>query len=133
MSQSSSGSPGEYVLRDEDIICNEDRRTVKIVVRNHGDRAIQVGSHFHFFEVNKVLEFPRELAYGMRLNIPAGTAVRFEPGEEKEVELVEISGRKKILGFNALTNGYLETARKSAFEKAVKCGFRGAYNESENE
>ncbi|TJX12937.1 urease subunit beta [Tissierella creatinini] len=97
--------PGEVILKDGDIILNENKRTEKIRVGNHGDRAIQVGSHFHFFEVNKQLKFEREKAFGMRLDIPAGTAVRFEPGEEKDVNLVEIGGNKIVVGFNNLTNG----------------------------
>ncbi len=97
--------PGEVILKDGDIILNENKRTEKILVANHGDRAIQVGSHFHFFEVNKQLKFEREKAFGMRLDIPSGTAVRFEPGEEKEVQLVELGGNKTAIGFNNLTNG----------------------------
>ena len=77
--------PGEYILRNDDIIANEGRTTVKWVVVNTGDRPVQIGSHFHFFEVNKQVQFDREKSFGMRLDIPAGTAVRFEPGEEKEV------------------------------------------------
>lgn len=97
--------PGEVILKDEDIILNENKKTITIRVANHGDRAVQVGSHFHFFEVNKQLKFDREEAFGMRLDIPSGTAVRFEPGEEKEVNLVEVGGNKIFVGFNNLTNG----------------------------
>lgn len=97
--------PGEVIFKDEDIILNEYKRTITIKAANQGDRAIQVGSHFHFFEVNKQLKFDREKSFGMRLDIPAGTAVRFEPGEEKEVNLVEVGGNKVIVGFNNLTNG----------------------------
>jgi urease subunit beta len=97
--------PGEYILKQEDIIANEGRKTIKIVVVNGGDRPVQIGSHFHFFEVNKELLFDRSKALGMRLNIPAATAVRFEPGEKKEVELTEFGGSKEIYGFNNLTNG----------------------------
>ena len=100
--------PGEYILAKGDIECNVGRTTIKIVVVNTGDRPVQVGSHFHFFEVNKQMEFNREKAFDMRLNIAAGTAVRFEPGEEKEVELVTFGGIKKIVGFNNLVDG--ETA-----------------------
>ncbi|MDR7855239.1 urease subunit beta [Tissierella sp.] len=96
--------PGEVIVKDVDITLNKHKRTIKIKVSNHGDRAIQVGSHYHFFEVNKQLKFDREKSFGMRLDIPAGTAVRFEPGEEKEVDLVEIGGNKVIVGFNNLTN-----------------------------
>lgn len=109
--------PGEYILKKEDIIANADRITAKIVVVNTGDRPVQIGSHFHFFEVNKQMEFDRERAFGMRLNIPAGTAVRFEPGEEKEVELVEFGGSKKIFGFNNLVDGSIKEKHK---KKAVE-------------
>ena len=97
--------PGEYILAKGDIEINVGRKTANVVVINTGDRPVQIGSHFHFFEVNKQMMFDREKALGMRLNIAAGTAVRFEPGEEKEVELVEFGGEKKIFGFNNLTNG----------------------------
>src|SRR5215210_9039038 len=97
--------PGEYILAKEDIVCNEGRQTVKVHVVNTGDRPVQIGSHFHFFEVNKQMLFDREKAFGMRLNIPSGTAVRFEPGEEKEVGLVNFGGNKKVYGFSNLTNG----------------------------
>jgi urease subunit beta len=103
--------PGEYILKEEDIIANEGRKTVTITVVNTGDRPVQIGSHFHFFEVNKQMNFDRKKAFGMRLNIPAGTAVRFEPGEEHEVELVEFGGKKKISGFNNLTNGKISSAK----------------------
>ena len=97
--------PGEYILGKGDIQCNTGRPVVKIAVTNTGDRPVQVGSHFHFFEVNRQMEFERERAHGMRLNIPAGTAVRFEPGEEKEVELVAFGGIRRVYGFNNLVNG----------------------------
>jgi urease subunit beta len=97
--------PGEYLLGDGDIIANEGRKTVELTVSNTGDRPIQVGSHFHFFEVNRALRFDRAQAFGMRLNIPAGTAVRFEPGDEKRVRLVELAGRREVHGLNGLTNG----------------------------
>jgi urease beta subunit len=97
--------PGEYVLGDGDIVANEGRRTVELTVTNTGDRPIQVGSHFHFFEVNRALKFERAQAFGMRLNIPAGTAVRFEPGDEKRVTLVELAGARRVFGLNALTDG----------------------------
>ena len=97
--------PGEYVLAKGIIAVNEGRRTAKLTVANTGDRPIQVGSHFHFFEVNAALRFDRPRARGMRLNVPAGTAVRFEPGDTKEVVLVELSGAKAVYGFNALTEG----------------------------
>lgn len=97
--------PGEYILKEGSIACNVGRTTIKITVVNTGDRPVQIGSHFHFFEVNKQMLFDRTKTLGMRLNIAAATAVRFEPGEEKEVELVEFGGEKKIFGFNNLVNG----------------------------
>jgi urease subunit beta len=102
--------PGEYMLKDEDIFINEGRKTIRIAVVNTGDRPVQIGSHFHFFEVNRQMNFDREKAFGMRLNIAAGTAVRFEPGEENEVDLVEFGGNKKISGFNNLTDGKIVSA-----------------------
>ena len=90
--------PGEYFLESADVVANVARRIVRLVVKQTGDRPIQVGSHYHFFEVNDALEFDRAAARGMRLNIPAGTSVRFEPGDEKEVELVEFAGARVILG-----------------------------------
>ena len=97
---------GGVILAKDEIEYNANRRTVKVVARNTGDRPIQIGSHFHFFEVNRYLQFDRSLAYGMHLNIPATTAVRFEPGEEKEVELVTYSGKTRVIGFNNLVDGY---------------------------
>jgi urease beta subunit len=97
--------PGEYLLGDGDIVANAGRATVDLVVANSGDRPIQVGSHFHFFEVNRALRFDRAKAFGMRLNIPAGTAVRFEPGDEKRVTLVEIAGARRVFGLNGLSDG----------------------------
>jgi urease subunit beta len=100
--------PGEYLLGDGDIIANANRRTVQLVVTNTGDRPIQVGSHFHFYEVNRALRFDRLSTFGMRLNVPAGTAVRFEPGDEKRVTLVELAGARKVFGLNGLTAGASE-------------------------
>ena len=97
--------PGEYILAKEDIQCNVGRATCRLTVVNKGDRPVQIGSHFHFFEVNKEMVFDRAKAFGMRLNIPSGTAVRFEPGEEKEVELVALGGLRRAVGFNNLVNG----------------------------
>ncbi|TMQ22066.1 MAG: urease subunit beta [Candidatus Rokuibacteriota bacterium] len=97
--------PGEYFLAEGDIVANADRRTVELTVANTGDRPIQVGSHFHFFEANRALRFDRAQAFGMRLNVPAGTAVRFEPGDEKRVRLVELAGARRVFGLNALTQG----------------------------
>ena len=97
--------PGEYLLGEGDIVANAGRRTVELTVANTGDRPVQVGSHFHFFEVNRALHFDRAQAFGMRLNVPAGTAVRFEPGDAKRVTLVELAGARKIYGLNALSQG----------------------------
>ena len=97
--------PGEYLLGDGDIVANAGRRTVELTVANTGDRPIQIGSHFHFFEVNRALRFDRAPAFGMRLNVPAGTAVRFEPGDEKRVTLVELAGARKVFGLNGLAQG----------------------------
>src|SRR3954454_21485008 len=100
--------PGEYFLQSDPIEINAGRRTVTLEVANRGDRPIQVGSHCHFFEVNRALSFERPSAYGMRLNIAAGTAVRFEPGDTREVELVAIGGRREVYGLNGLVNGRLD-------------------------
>jgi len=97
--------PGEFLLRDGDVVANAGRRTVELTVANTGDRPIQIGSHFHFFEANRALRFDRARAFGMRLNIPAGTAVRFEPGDDKRVTLVELAGARRMFGLNALTRG----------------------------
>lgn len=103
--------PGEYFVdENEPIQANVGRDTAQVVVQHTGDRPIQVGSHFHFYEVNTALHFDRTQAYGMRLNIPAGTAVRFEPGEEKDVSLVGFGGARAIYGHNGLVNGALDTA-----------------------
>ena len=99
--------PGEVITSDEDIILNSDRKSVRIVVANSGDRPIQVGSHYHFFETNSALLFDRQLSRGMRLDIAAGTAVRFEPGQEREVQLIPFSGNKAIFGFNQKVMGAL--------------------------
>jgi urease subunit beta len=121
-------TPGEYILSANPIICNENKKTINITVKNTGDRPCQIGSHTHFFEVNKALEFPREKAYGFHLNIPAGTSIRFEPGDSKEVELCEIGGKRIVYGFNGLTMGGLNSAqvRNAALDKARRQGFRGA-------
>ncbi len=120
--------PGEYFLKEAagPIEANAGRETTRIIVRNTGDRPVQVGSHFHFFETNRELEFDRARAYGLRLNIPAGTAVRFEPGEEKEIELTPFAGRRIIRGCNGLVDGPLDTAgaRDNALTCAQKAGFR---------
>lgn len=100
--------PGETILKDGDVTLNEGRETLTLSVVNTGDRPIQVGSHFHFFEVNRALKFDRNAAFGYRLNIPSGVAVRFEPGEEKPVPLVSIGGSRVIHGLNRLTEGSLD-------------------------
>ncbi|BAZ46855.1 urease subunit beta [Chondrocystis sp. NIES-4102] len=97
--------PGEIITQPGTIELNSGRETLTIEVANTGDRPIQIGSHFHFYEVNQALEFEREVTKGMRLNIPAGTAVRFEPGDEKTVNLVAIAGNREIYGFNGLVEG----------------------------
>jgi urease subunit beta len=99
--------PGEYFLKHDAIEANSGRATCRMAVTNRGDRPIQVGSHCHFFEVNRALDFDRQAAYGMRLNIPAGTAVRFEPGDTKEIELVALGGTRTVYGINGLVNGKL--------------------------
>ena len=101
--------PGEIIPADGDIILNEGRKVVTVIVANTGDRPIQVGSHFHFFEVNRALEFDRMATRGCRLDIPAGTAVRFEPGQKREVHLVAYTGGRVAIGFNALVDGSLES------------------------
>lgn len=100
--------PGEMLIEPGEITLNAGRRTATVTVANSGDRPIQVGSHFHFFEVNPALQFDRQCAYGMRLNIAAGTAVRFEPGQERTVELVELGGDRIVYGFNAKVMGKLQ-------------------------
>lgn len=97
---------GGVLLMKDDIEYNTDRTVTQLTVRNTGDRPIQVGSHYHFFEVNRYLEFDREAAFGCHLNIPATTAIRFEPGDEKKVEVVNFSGKRRVIGFNGLTMGY---------------------------
>ena len=118
--------PGEYFLKNEAIECNVGRKTVRMSVVNTGDRPVQVGSHFHFFEVNRRMDFDRAKAFGMRLNIAAGTAVRFEPGEEKDVELVTFGGRRTVVGFNNLVNGETSSTdnKNAAVEKLAPGNFK---------
>jgi urease subunit gamma/beta len=119
--------PGEYLLGEGDIEANAGRRTAALRVANTGDRPVQVGSHFHFFEANRALAFDRAAAFGMRLDIPAGTAVRFEPGDEKDVRLVELGGAREVHGLNALTDGAAGPERRSAaVARAAAEGFGGA-------
>lgn len=119
--------PGEILTEEGEIELNAGKDKAQITVTNTADRPIQVGSHFHFFEVNKALEFNRNLAYGMRLDIPAGTAVRFEPGESKRVELVEIGGTREGYGLNGLVEGSMdeEEIKEKALKKAAELGFKG--------
>lgn len=116
---------GEIIYKEEDIVLNEGRKGQELIVMNMGDRAIQVGSHYHFFEVNKALKFDREKAFGMHLDIPAGTAVRFEPGAEKKICLVEYAGDQIMRGFNGLTYGCIqdEDVKQAAMERAKEKGF----------
>jgi urease subunit beta len=100
--------PGEMLIEPGDLELNTGRKTATVKVANSGDRPIQVGSHFHFFETNPALQFERQIAYGMRLNIAAGTAVRFEPGQQRTVELVALAGERKVYGFNAKVMGKLK-------------------------
>jgi urease subunit beta len=119
--------PGEVTARGDDVRINEGRETATVTVANTGDRPIQVGSHFHFFEVNRALSFPRADAFGMRLDVPAGTAVRFEPGDRKEVDLVAVGGDRLVTGMNALTDGPVdEETKAAALERAAAAGFEGA-------
>src|SRR5688572_9062036 len=117
--------PGEIILGQGDIIAFEGRQTVNVAVANTGDRPIQVGSHCHFFEANRALRFDREKAYGFRLLVPAGTAVRFEPGEDKRVTLVSIGGSRVAYGINGLTHGRLDDphVKQQALAKAKDLGF----------
>jgi urease subunit gamma/beta len=121
-------APGEILPAEGDIEINAGRRKAVVKAINTGDRPIQVGSHFHFFEVNKALDFERGGAFGMHLDIPAGTAVRFEPGEAKEVTLVEFGGTGEIFGLNNLTDGATRSASRKAeaLRKAKERGFKGA-------
>lgn len=120
--------PGEIISMDGNIELNADRRSISLKALNTGDRPIQIGSHFHFFEVNRALQFDRAAAFGMHLDIPAGTAVRFEPGDEKEVRLVDFGGGREIFGLNGLTDGSLDgnTSLAQAMERARDAGFKGA-------
>ena len=123
---------GGVILMSDPIEYNTGRKTAKLVVRNTGDRPIQVGSHFHFFEVNRYLEFDRDAAFGCHLNIPATTAIRFEPGDQKEVEVVAYSGKRRVICFNGLVMGYTGDedaptyfpAHLHAVRKARHAGFK---------
>jgi urease subunit beta len=122
---------GGYLLAEDEIEINAGRPTVRLKVRNTGDRPIQVGSHYHFFEVNRALEFDRAAAFGMRLDIPASTAVRFEPGDEKQVTLVPLSGKQHVYGFSNLVDGWAGGAPATyrpnfaaALKRAQEQGFK---------
>jgi len=114
--------PGEYFISNGEVTLNDNKELTTIEVENKGDRPIQIGSHYHFFEVNKELMFNRAEAYGKRLDIPAGTSVRFEPGSSKEITLVEFSGKRYMSGFNGLIEGFLddETTKKNAMKNLEK-------------
>ena len=120
--------PGEILAQSGNIELNTGRTKHVVKVKNTGDRPVQIGSHFHFFETNRALEFARAGAFGMHLDIPAGTAVRFEPGEEKEVQLTSFGGTGELLGLNGLTDGSIrsELCRTEALRRAKDRGFRGA-------
>jgi|CXWL01.1.fsa_nt_gi urease beta subunit len=119
--------PGEVILGEGDIVAFKGRQTVELIVANTGDRPIQVGSHCHFFEANRALRFDREKTYGFRLQVPAGTAVRFEPGEDKRVTLVSIGGNRVAYGINGLVNGRLDDSnvKAKAMAAAREQGFIG--------
>lgn len=117
--------PGEYFISYEPIAANKERRSIRVTVSNTGDRPIQVGSHTHFFETNKALSFQRIDSYGYHLNIPAGTSVRFEPGETKQVELCEYGGKKTVYGFQGFVSGRLGEKKEQAIKKAKEKGFKG--------
>lgn len=120
--------PGEVLVTPGEITINAGRERATVVVLNTGDRPVQVGSHLHFFEANRALEFDRATAFGMRLDVPAGSSWRFEPGERKEVTLVQVGGTGELTGFNGLTNGSIHSAevKAAALAKARERGFRGA-------
>ena len=115
---------GEIMPLDREIVLNESKPSITLTVANTGDRPVQVGSHFHFFEVNRCLSFDREKAYGYHLDIPSGTSVRFEPGEEKEVQLTAMGGTKRVFGLNDLTRAQAtEVTKAASLEKAKQKGF----------
>lgn len=120
--------PGELLIADEPVEINADRESTSVTVENTGDRPSQVGSHFHFFETNPALSFDRKAAYGMRLDIPAGTAIRFEPGCEEDVDLVAIGGNRIVRGMAGLVEGALDDddIRERAFDRAREAGYMEA-------
>lgn len=119
--------PGEWLLCDDPIEINTGRRTLRVSVRNTGDRPIQVGSHFHFFEVNRMLDFDRQTTIGMRLDVPSGQSIRFEAGDEREVDLVEFGGLGRVIGFNNIIDGTMSEPRSvlRAIDEARRLGFTG--------
>ena len=120
--------PGEWLLSDQPIEINAGRRKVRMPVRNTGDRPIQVGSHYHFFEANRVLDFDRSAAVGMRLDTPSGQSIRFEAGDERDVDLVEFGGMGLVIGFSNLLDGATSAPStvRQALERAARLGFSGA-------
>lgn len=127
-------SVGEWILSDKPVEINAGRRTIRMKVKNTGDRPIQIGSHFHFFEVNRAMDFDRPRAMGMHLNVPAATAIRFEPGDEKEIELVEYGGMQRVIGFNGIVNGSVQAKwpLKEALERARDLEFGGMQHLSDD-
>ena len=121
--------PGEVITEEGTVSLNKGRETAEITVGNTGDRPVQVGSHFHFFEANAALSFDREAAFGKRLNIPAGTAVRFEPGDEQTVELVDIGGKRVAHGMNGMVNGSVDGDPADAMDRLRAAGFEIAEEE----
>ena len=124
---SGAAEPGGYIFDDGELIINEGKETLELEVTNTADRPVQVGSHYHFFEANRELLFDRAAAFGMRLDIPSGTAVRFEPGERKSVHLVKIGGKRIGYGLNSLVNGSMDDdeVKARAVEKARELGYKG--------
>ena len=124
--------PGEILPAEGEVVLNAGRPVQSVTVLNTGDRPIQVGSHYHFFEANRALRFPRATTFGLRLDIPAGTAVRFEPGEEKVVQLVPFGGQRTVFGLNGLTEGNTQEAsvRQQALQKASEQGFLSSDEET---
>ena len=123
--------PGEWLLSDEPIEINAGRRTARVAVRNTGDRPIQVGSHFHFFEVNRALAFDRAATLGMRLDVLSGQSIRFEAGDERDVDLVEFGGARRVVGFNGVLDGSTSArwAVSRALARAGELGFGGLTEE----
>jgi urease beta subunit len=121
--------PGEWLLSEEPVEINAGRRTLRVSVRNTGDRPIQIGSHFHFFEVNRVLDFDRPVTLGMRLDVPSGQSLRFEAGDEREVDLVEFGGLGRVIGFNNLFDGTVSEPQsvRRAIERAIRLGYSGMH------